>query len=196
MAIRSLKTGAMSRSALAGNPFILPGSFESLQSVTLTGSQTMIEFASIPTTYSHLQVRVSGRSTGAYTYSSCYLRYNNDSGNNYTYHSLFGDGSSAAAYGRGLAGDNIMVSQNITGATALSGNFGTVLVDIIDYSNTNKYKVTRSMGGYDNNGSGTPIGTICFNSSNWNSTSAITNIKLYTDGDFAAGTVASLYGIG
>ncbi len=195
MAIRSLKSGTFSRSGMVGNPVIMPGSYESLQSVTLTGTQTMIEFASIPTTYSHLQVRVSGRSTGAYTYSSCYLRYNSDTGNYYTYHSLFGDGASVQSYGRGLAGDTIVVAQNITGATAASGNFGTVIVDILDYSNTNKYKVTRSLGGYDNNGSGTPIGTISMNSSSWNNTSAITNIKLYTDGDFASGTVASLYGI-
>lgn len=195
MAIRSLKTGSMSRSALAGNPIIMPGSYESLQSVTLSSSQNMLEFASIPGTYSHLQVRVSGRSTGDYTYSSCYLRYNNDSGNYYTYHALFGNGSSVASYGRGLANDNVVVAQNISGAASLSGNFGTVLVDILDYANTNKYKTTRSIGGYDNNGSGSPIGTICMNSSSWNNTAAITNIKLYTDGDFAAGTVASLYGI-
>jgi hypothetical protein len=170
-------------------------SFESIATVTLGSSQTQIEFASIPTTYQHLHLRISGRSTGAYTYSSVYLRLNNDTGNNYTYHALLGDGSSAQSYGRGLAGDNCVVAQNISGATSVTNNFGSVIVDILDYANTNKYKTTRSFGGYDNNGSGTPIGTINLNSSLWNNTSAITNIKLFTDGDFAANTKVALYGI-
>ena len=171
------------------------GTFESIATATVGSSQTEIQFSSIPSTYTHLQVRVSGRSTGAYTYSSVYLRYNSDTGNTYTYHTLYGEGSSAASSGRGLAGDTQVVAQNITGANAAANNFGSVIVDILDYTNTNKYKVTRSLGGYDNNGSGTPIGTISFNSSSWNNTAAITNIKCYTDGDFAANTKVALYGI-
>ena len=171
------------------------GSYDSIATTTLSSSQNVIEFASIPSTYSHLQVRVSGRSTGPYSYSSFYLRYNSDSTNAYTYHSLFGDGATFNGYGRGLAGDLLAVAQNITGANAAANNFGSVIVDILEYKNTNKYKVTRSLGGYDNNGSGSPVGSISFNSSLWNNTAAITNIKCYTDGDFAANTKVALYGI-
>lgn len=180
-------------SGISGN--LYNASYESISTVTLGSTQTQIELANIPTTYEHLQIRISGRSTGAYTYSSAYLRLNNDAGNNYTYHSLLGDGTSAQSYGRGYAGDNIVVAQNITGATSLTDNFGAVIVDIVNYANTSKLKTIRSFGGYDNNGSGTPIGTINLNSSLYNSISAITNIKLFTDGDFAANTIVALYGI-
>lgn len=182
-------------SQISGHLWAPSGAYDSIASTTLGSSQTVIEFASIPSTYTHLQIRVSGRSTGAYTYSSFYLRYNSDTGNTYTYHTLYSDGSTAASSGRGLAGDTVVIAQNITGATASTNNFGSVIVDVLDYTNTNKYKVTRSLGGYDNNGSGTPMGTISFNSSSWNNTGAITNIKCYTDGDFAANTKVALYGI-
>jgi hypothetical protein len=58
----------------------------------------------------------------------------------------------------------------------------------------------RSMGGYDNYGSGTPIGTFNVNSGTYfgttgSSTEAITSITLLTDGNFAQYTHAALYGI-
>ena len=58
MAIRSLKTGQFSRSALVGNPVIMPGSYESIATVTVgSGGAASVEFTSIPSTYTHLQIR-------------------------------------------------------------------------------------------------------------------------------------------
>jgi hypothetical protein len=178
------------------------GAFESIATTTVgVGGTPTISFADIPQTFKHLQIRVLGRSTGAYTYSSLYVRPNSVSTARYSYHSLYGNGTSAASTGRGTAGgDTAWVAQNISGDTATANNFGSVIVDILDYANTDKYKVMRSLGGYDNNGSGSPIGTISLNSgaffgSTGSSTEAITSITLLTDGNFKQYTHAALYGI-
>ena len=97
MAIRSLKTGAMSRSALAGNPVIMPGSFESIATVSGNGSSSSFTFSSIPATYSHLQIRLISRGTRAFASEQLYIRLNGDAASNYAYHYVYGDGSGAAA---------------------------------------------------------------------------------------------------
>jgi hypothetical protein len=71
--------------------------------------------------------------------------------------------------------------------------FGTVIIDILDYANTNKYKTQRSLGGNDRNGAG----YIDFSSGNWRNTNAITSIDikaLYGTG-FAQYSHFALYGI-
>lgn len=185
----------------AGN-WVTLADFESIATTSVgVGGVATITFSNIPQTYKHLHIRVLGRSTGAYTYSSLYIRPNSISTARYSYHSLYGDGSSAAATGRGTSGgDTSWIAQNISGDTATANNFGSVIVDILDYANTNKHKVMKSLGGYDNNGSGSPIGTISFNSgafygSTGSSTEAITSLTLLTDGDFKQHTHAALYGI-
>jgi hypothetical protein len=175
--------------------------FESIQTYTVgAGGITTISFVDIPSTYKHLQIRVTGRSTGAYTYSSLYVRPNSDNGLRYSYHSVYGDGANASGAGRGTGSDGSWIAQNIAGATSGTNNFGAVIVDILDYTSANKYKTMRSMGGYDNYGSGTPIGTFNVNSGTWygstgSSTEAVTSITLLTDGNFAQYTHAALYGI-
>ena len=71
-------------------------SFESIATVTVSGSNvSSITFSSIPGTYTHLQIRafmVSGLS------ANNQWRFNGDSGNNYTWHQLQGDGSGASVY--------------------------------------------------------------------------------------------------
>ena len=171
------------------------GAFQSIATTILTTSTPNITFSVIPQGYKHLQLRVFGRSTGAYTYSSVYVQPNSDSGLNYSFHALTGDGATATANGRGTGSDVAWTVQNITGNNATANNYGMVIIDIFDYTNTNKYKTMRSFGGYDNNGSGTPIGTANNNSSVWLSTTAITSLSLATDGDFMQYTHAALYGI-
>jgi hypothetical protein len=67
------------------------------------------------------------------------------------------------------------------------------VVDILDYANTNKYKTTRNLMGFDYNGSGT-IRSI---SGLWMSTSAINSITLTTgtSSNWQGDTQFALYGI-
>jgi hypothetical protein len=66
-----------------------------------------------------------------------------------------------------------------------------MIIDILDYNSTNKYKTTRALTAADANGSGTTM----FNSSLWQSTSAITRIDLSTASSWKIYTQFALYGI-
>ena len=66
MAIRSLKSGTFSRSGMVGNPVIMPGSYDSIATATV-GSSGIVEFTSIPSTYTHLQIRAITRNSSGST---------------------------------------------------------------------------------------------------------------------------------
>jgi hypothetical protein len=120
------------------------------------------------------------------------VRYNNDSGSNYMqYHEIYADGSTAAAYA-GATSTNTMSLDRVPGNTAGANMFGTVIIDILDYKDTNKYKTQRWLGGTDQNGSG----VVAFGSGLWMSTSAINQITLSgATGNWVQHTTFALYGI-
>jgi hypothetical protein len=171
------------------------GAFESIATVTAAGGETSLTFSSIPSTYKHLQIRFSARSTRTNSSpgsENLNLQFNGDTGANYALHFLRADGSSAFAGGQANA------SQiNINNAVIASGSSNTLvyspgIIDINDYSATTKNKTVAALGGYDFNGSG----RVALSSGFRNSTSAITSITLQIDGQqFASGSVFSLYGI-
>lgn len=132
--------------------------------------------------------RCASQTTGNAT--NVYLTLNSDSGANYTYHYLYGQGSSVSAYGGTGLTKAILTFPPKSGETA--GIFGVSVLDILDYTNTNKYKTLRHLEGYDANGSG----EVWFYSNLWQSTSAITSITLTEDlGNFAQYSSFALYGI-
>ena len=66
------------------------------------------------------------------------------------------------------------------------------MIDILDYSNTNKYKTARVLGGMDFNGSG----SASLQSGLWMSTSAVTSITCISAGNnWTTGTQIALYGV-
>ena len=167
-------------------------SYESIATVTVgSGGAADITFSSIPSTYKHLQIRLFGRVNGSVTTNGTKLQLNTDTGSNYTYHTLFGNGSSATAYAETSTTQNFM--DKLSGASSGASMFGTIICDILDYANTSKYKTTRSLGGTDQNGSG----VIFFTSGVWQNTAAITSVKLSPfDGySYVQYTQAALYGI-
>ena len=74
------------------------------------------------------------------------------------------------------------------GLPSATSTFGTFIIDILDYANTNKYKTTRALAGYDGNGSGGPS----LDSGNWRNTNAITSIKLFNDGAYTFNNTLNL----
>lgn len=168
------------------------GDFESIATFTSSGSTNSITFSSIPSTYKHLQLRIMSRSARSAATDTIYMRFNSDSGTNYSYHNLTGNGSAASA--GGYAPDTIMFVATTPAASATSGIFGVSVVDILDYANTNKNKTVRALDGYDANGSG----VVELRSNAWYNTAAVSTIFLanYQAADnFAAGTTFALYGI-
>lgn len=154
------------------------------------GNATNVTFSNIPQNFSHLQLRVFGRTAFATTDWELWMQLNGDSGTNYTYHILFGNGSSASS--AGFIGQNFIRFGLLPGANATANCFGVSVCDILDYTNTNKNKTIRALAGYDLNG----LGTTGLWSSVWLNTAAITSITLGTaNSNFASGSRADLYGI-
>ncbi len=174
---------------------VASSSYDSIQTVTVgAGGQAAIDFTSIPSTYKHLQIRAFARTNRANSLDAFRLQFNGDTGSNYYFgHYLFGTGASASAGNEG-AGTAIGVWR-IAGDSATSGVFGTVVVDLLDYTSTNKNKTVRYLGGMDNNGSG----EIYIGSGFWfNSTiAAISSIKIVPNigTSFNQNTQFALYGI-
>jgi len=168
--------------------------YESIATVTVgSGGSSSITFSSIPSTYTHLQIRGIGRTDDtAAGFDYAELRFNSDSGSNYAVHALYGDGASAAAFGFASQSENWIqrLASNVIGSSSI---FGTFVVDILDYVNTNKYKTTRILGGVDANGSG----RVYLTSGLWQNTNAISSLVI-TPGagtNFLQYSSFALYGI-
>ena len=177
-------TGAASAASNSVTPY---DGYESIATAYGSGGSTLT-FSSIPSTYTHLQIRVMSLTSA--TAPNAILRFNSDTGSNYTAHQLYGSGSVAGSNIPG-SGSNPQTSIPVA-QLGSSTQPGVGVVDILDYANTNKYKTIRSLSGYDANGSG----YIILRSGAWMSTSAVTSITLLTDsGNFNTNSVFELYGI-
>jgi len=161
-------------------------SYESIATVTVgAGGSSTITFSSIPSTYTHLQIRGIARTA---TNVSLGLRFNSDTASNYSRHYLNGNGASAGAGG----GASSTSAYAGTTATATSA-FGANVIDVLDYKDTNKYKTIRALSGGDNNGSG----FVQFMSGSWRNTNAVSSIDIFqVDGDtITQYSSFALYGI-
>ena len=170
-------------------------SFESIATTSLTSAQSLISFdTSSLSAYKHLQIRYMARSARTSDVgATMVIRFNSDSGNNYAYHILYGDGSSAAAYN----GSSTNVTRSYSVASSSSSNtdiYGVGVVDILDFRSTSKYKTLRHLGGYDRNGSG----ELNLASGLWQSTNAITSVDfslVEATANYEVDSHFALYGI-
>ena len=165
--------------------------YDSIATVTVgSGGASEVNFTSIPSTYTHLQIRGIFRgASGGLDLNQ--FRINADTGSNYATHLLQGNGSTVSASER-TANTSCINGDNQPGSSSTANAFGSTVIDILDYANTNKYKTVRHLGGVDMNGSG----VVNFGSGLWMSTSAITAFRIFTFGvDFAQYTQFALYGI-
>jgi hypothetical protein len=158
------------------------GDYESIATTTVgSGGSSSVSFDLTGiSSYKHLQIRFFGKSS-----SSCdvNLTYNSDTGSNYRIHTVRGYGSGTPS------SDSYAVSA--IGAF-VTGNFAAGVTDILDYSNTSKYKVARTLFGFDENGSG----QVGLWSHLWVNTAAITLITLTPSaGTFSQYSSFALYGI-
>jgi hypothetical protein len=172
----------------SGAPAAPVGAYESIATTTVGGGGSpTITFSSISGTYKDLQLRfIAAAST---TLPTLYLRLNSDSGANYVRHRFQGNGTSASSsVNTGETAAYMFGSAGVPTASIFCAS----VLDILDYSNTNKYKTLRAMDGADSNGSGVME---CL-SNLWMNTAAITSITLTLDsGNFTQYSSFALYGI-
>ena len=179
-------------------------SYESIATVTGNTSNSFT-FTSIPQTFTHLQIRTMSRvSLGSYTFSAYSMGFGNgsiDTGSNYSNHRFYTSGNNTV-YSDGGGSDSSAYAPFWTANNAIANNTAVSIVDILDYSKTNKYKTFKLLTGFDNNNSGdsgftaNAAAAIQFTSGNWRSNSAIDTIR-FTIGGAALNSIQSvaLYGI-
>ena len=177
---------------LSGNAPLSLGAFDLLQTTTLSTSASSITFSGLGaySDYKHLQIRVLTRTDRVANSTLTRLQFNSDSGNNYAQHTLRGDGSSVVSDGGGnVSGISRMYS---TGSNSPAGAFFAASIDVLDFSNTSKYKTLRMLGGHAQNEN-----IIMLSSGLWRNLTAITSITFsdFFSTNFVAGTRMSLYGV-
>lgn len=166
-------------------------SFESIATTTLSSNTATITLSSIPQTYTHLQLRILARTTRTAGPDILGLYMNGSTASDYADHLVYGDGASALV-DRNTDYPQINV-QRLATTNSGSNIFSGIVIDILDYANTNKFKTIRYLSGFDANGSG----RVGLGSGLWRSTNAITSLNifsLYTE-NYTQYSQFALYGI-
>jgi hypothetical protein len=149
-----------------------------IATTTLGSAQSSVTFSSLGS-YTDLLLVFTYESSAD---SNLQMRFNGDTGSNYSFTAMYGDGSSAAS-NRGSSTTGIPVGYD---NTSISGTISRV--NIQNYTNSTTYKtaILRS----DN--SGYVVARVGL----WRNTAAITSITLVNDsGNINSGSTFTLYGI-
>jgi hypothetical protein len=157
-----------------------------IATTTLGTAAASITFSSIAGTYTDLRIVFVGNAVDASRYLT--LRFNSDSGSNYSMTYLTGDGTSAVSGRR--TSDTFLYSNNWSGNSTTIPQM--ITSDIFSYAGSTNKTVLFSTSS-DKNGSGNTDAVVGL----WRSTSAITSVSLQyvATSNIAAGSTATLYGI-
>jgi hypothetical protein len=163
-----------------------------------SGGLSLITFANIPQTFSHLEVRMMVRNTTSA--DDLKVNFNNDAGSNYSYHSIY-TYLATLSYLRSASSTAMLTVANGSGPAPATNVFCAQILKINDYTSTSKNKVMTFTGGYSTDGSGSNINYEGYGvgSGMWYPTTpvAITSISFdpASNRDFAQYSNISLYGV-
>jgi len=147
-----------------------------IESQTLGSATATVTFSSIPATFTDLILIIK-----ATTISANYnLRLNGDTGANYSYTVIAGNGSSATS---SRSSSNTVIGLTYTGSGAPMTK-----LQIQDYANTTTYKTVLNRQDDAANATVASVGL-------WRSTAAINSITVVSPGTTPSGTTFKLYGI-
>jgi hypothetical protein len=165
--------------------------FVKIASVTVgSGGTATIDFNSIPTTYTDLQIMVSlRRSTSAV--GDFGIKFNGATG--YFYRHLKGDGTNRYA-GGSTNSSFYYVEDTMLGTNYTANTFNNGIVYIYNYNSSTVRKAILGDVVTENNATESWIN---ISGAYWDSTSQITSITLYPSGgyNFVEYSTATLYGI-
>lgn len=202
MSIRKLSTASVktsTRSSKFWDQSTILNSYASIATATVgAGGTSTITFSSIPLTYTNLQIRYIARATNAATFANIVsAKFNEDkpNPNYYERHRLNGRGDNLV-----YSDSRVGSSSNfgfVAGGGTISNNFTSGIVDILDYTSTNKNKTIRIFSGIAGQSVDTNNDIALFSSLYFPSPSAaITRIDLtIQDTNFAQHSQFALYGI-
>ncbi len=162
----------------------MPKTYEPIATQTVGTAIQTVTFSSIPQTYTDIVVASSIQVSGNV---NVWMRFNSDTGSNYSYTTLEGNGSSATS---GRSTNDSKIQLDSVAYPPFSGSsFAPNLVHIMNYSNTTTYKTALLRA---NNGA---VGVSLF-AGLWRSTAAISTISFVAGAvNFAVGTTFTLYGV-
>jgi hypothetical protein len=151
-----------------------------IQAITLSSTVSSVTFSGIPQTYTDLVLVFAG--AGSSAFADCAIRFNEDTGSNYSDTLIYGSGSTN--------GSGRHSNQTFPRGWYASSTQGINIWNIMSYSNntTNKTFIGRS---------NTPNNEVEFAAGLWRNTSAVTSVTCFVDGTtFTSGSTFTLYGVG
>jgi hypothetical protein len=173
----------------------MANTFTKIAAVTVgSGGAASMAFSSIPATYTDLVLKVSARGAANFNPRNFYLNFNSDTGNNYPFRFLYGNGASAASSNSASEGfTSTAWIGYISGNTSTASTFGNAEIYVPNYAGS-AYKTISSDSVTENNAT-TAYASI--HAAIWNSSSAITSIQLTCSNseNFAQYSTATLYGV-
>lgn len=160
----------------------MAATYTPIATYTASGSPAGYTFSSIPSTYTDL-VLISSVKTNTAN-SNLWVRFNSDSGSNYSYTFMSGSGSAASS---GRYSNQTEIGLDNYGYPTTT-NFNVNILQVNNYGNSSTYKTTLSRGNNADNGTSAVVGL-------WRNTAAITSIYVATANTLATGSIFTLYGI-
>ena len=156
----------------------MPTTYEPIATTTLGSATSSVTFSSISGSYTDLVVIINGTSSAG---GELRYRLNGNTGSNYSFTQLYGDGTSA-----GSARDSNRTTGRL-GSTRTTGNVQIGYFQNYSNSTTNKTVLSREST------AGSIVQAFV---GLWRQTSAITSIEFLTEtGTFSSGMTFTLYGI-
>jgi hypothetical protein len=165
-----------------------------IATTTLGSAQSSVTFSSLGS-YTDLIIMCNTYARfGSETAATMWIRFNGDTGTNYSNTILSGNGSTASS-SRGSNGNYAEVGQIMAKTGTSSSVFTPAILNIMNYGNTTTYKTVLSRSGNEDGTNNTSRRTDA-RVALWRSTNAITSLTIGTDAiEYVAGSTFTLYGI-
>lgn len=156
--------------------------YEPITTTTFNGSTSTVTFSSISSAYTDLRIVVNALSTN----NALYMRFNSDSGTNYSFNALQGSAATISA--------NNSTNESLINTGAFDTTYPSlILIDVFSYASAVQ-KAVLCIQATDTNSTGTYMK---YTTGSWNSTTTVNSITLWASGstNFASGGTITIYGI-
>ncbi len=158
----------------------MPATYDKIAAYTVPSAASSYTFSSIPSTYTDLVLIMSATSNSG-TIDS-FIRFNGDTGSNYSWTELSGNGSAAAS-------SRFSSQTYIYAFNQYTASASPIIINVQNYANITTNKTALIRGNNAGNYLTAAVGL-------WRSTAAINSLGIISSaGSFAAGSTFTLYGI-
>tara|TARA_R110000868_G_scaffold144632_1_gene363941 strand:+ start:3356 stop:3880 length:525 start_codon:yes stop_codon:yes gene_type:complete len=167
--------------------------YEAIATVTVgSGGASSISFSSIPNTFTDIKLVISARTNQSSWNDNSIVRFNGDSGNNYSNRRLNGSGSTVDSSSN--TSQDGFYYWNFVGANATASTFSNNEMYIPNYTSSNQKSFSAERVVENNSSTDNMVSLIA---GIWTGTAAITSISIapFYGTLFSQYSTATLYGI-